>query len=214
MRLTALASGWLMAAAILIAASAGEAGTTVQGQAPTSFQNDAGITHDIVVNVLVGVDSVTHQSCLIVGGTYYDANCQIPGAGGGGGGSGGAITAVQLPSALGSTSAAGSLSVTFASDQLLPGFASTPTFNCGTGCGTAIPVTPAEASGTITTGGSFQQIFASNSSRANCSIQNPVTATEPLYVHWTATTASSANSQSLGPGDDHGPLLRRQWVLT
>lgn len=70
------------------------------------------------------------------------------------------------------------------------------------GC-TGIAVTaynPPDASSTVTTGGSFQQVFAANSARINCFVQNPTSASEPLYVHWTSATPTVANSASLGPG--------------
>jgi hypothetical protein len=73
---------------------------------------------------------------------------------------------------------------------------------CTTGTGVAgnTPFNPTEASGTVTTGGAFQTVFSSNSSRTNCFVMNPTSATEPLYVHWTSATATTANSATLGPG--------------
>lgn len=59
---------------------------------------------------------------------------------------------------------------------------------------------PADASTTVTTGGTFQTVFPSNTSRVNCFIQNPTSATEVLYVHWNTASASTSNSASLGPG--------------
>lgn len=59
---------------------------------------------------------------------------------------------------------------------------------------------PADASGAVATGLTFQQIFATNTSRVNCFVMNPTTATEPLYVHWTTASPTLANSASLGPG--------------
>ena len=75
----------------------------------------------------------------MVGGT--GGNPSLSGGGSSGAG-GGAVTAaaasyaagalLQLPSVLGATTKAGSVSFAFATDQLLPGFAATPTFNLGT----------------------------------------------------------------------------------
>lgn len=39
-----------------------------------------------------------------------------------------------------------------------------------------------DISGTVTVGGTYQQVAAANSSRKNCTIQNPSTATEALNV--------------------------------
>ncbi|HWE98839.1 MAG TPA: hypothetical protein VG248_03495 [Caulobacteraceae bacterium] len=68
----------------------------------------------------------------------------------------------------------------------------------GTGGNTA--VTPTDAAGTIATGGTFQTVFASNSSRTNCLIANPITATETLFVHYTAASATTSNSIGLAAG--------------
>jgi hypothetical protein len=63
-----------------------------------------------------------------------------------------------------------------------------------------IAYAPPDASTTVTTGGTFQTVFASNTSRTNCFIENPTSATEPLYVHWTTASPTTSNSASLGPG--------------
>ncbi len=57
-------------------------------------------------------------------------------------------------------------------------------------------------SGSITTGGTFQTLLASNSSRKGCLIQNPTTASEPLYVSVGIATGSAtlAKAFSLAPG--------------
>lgn len=61
--------------------------------------------------------------------------------------------------------------------------------------------TSTDASGTVATGGAFQSIIAANSSRQGCLVQNPVSATEPLYVFFGATAnATTSNSFSLNPG--------------
>jgi hypothetical protein len=78
----------------------------------------------------------------------------------------------------------------------------------GNASGTPIPVvatgagaTTTNGSSSITTGGTFQSALASNSSRKGCLIQNPVAATETLFVFLGATgSATTANSISLSPG--------------
>jgi hypothetical protein len=58
-------------------------------------------------------------------------------------------------------------------------------------------------SATISVGGSFQTVLAQNSSRKGCFIQNPITATEPLYVYvysGTSGTPSLAGAIGLGAG--------------
>lgn len=65
----------------------------------------------------------------------------------------------------------------------------------------SLALTTTNASGTITSGGTFQSILASSATRKGCLIQNPTTATEPLYVFFGANgSATTANSISLGPG--------------
>jgi hypothetical protein len=65
---------------------------------------------------------------------------------------------------------------------------------------TPAALTPLDFSSTVATGGTFQTVFTASSSRTSCFIQNPTSATEPLYVHWTAASPTLANSASLGPG--------------
>ena len=43
-------------------------------------------------------------------------------------------------------------------------------------------------------------MFAANTSRVNCTIQNPPTATEILYVHYTSASPTTSNSVGLGAG--------------
>lgn len=50
----------------------------------------------------------------------------------------------------------------------------------------AVPST--DASGTVTTGGTYQTILASNTSRKGCTVQNPPTATEVLNIRVGSTT--------------------------
>ena len=66
---------------------------------------------------------------------------------------------------------------------------------------TVAPATTTNASGTIVTGGTFQSILASSGTRVGCLIQNPTTATEPLYVFFGANaSATTAKSISLAAG--------------
>jgi hypothetical protein len=61
-------------------------------------------------------------------------------------------------------------------------------------------ITPLDLSSTVATGGTFQTAIASSGSRTSCFVQNPTSATEPLFVHWTAASPTTSNSASLGPG--------------
>ena len=64
-----------------------------------------------------------------------------------------------------------------------------------------IAKTTTNGSSTVTAGGTFQSALASNGSRTGCLIQNPVTATENLFVFFGTTgSATTANSISLGAG--------------
>lgn len=66
-----------------------------------------------------------------------------------------------------------------------------------------LAVTPTDKGGTITVGGTSQTAIAANTSRKGCWIQNPVNATEDLYVSSTAaavTTAGTPDDADLGPG--------------
>lgn len=66
-----------------------------------------------------------------------------------------------------------------------------------------IPSTATSTNGstTVTTGGTFQSVLASNASRKGCLIQNPAAATESLFVFFGANaSATTANSFSLAAG--------------
>lgn len=66
-----------------------------------------------------------------------------------------------------------------------------------------VAVTPTDKGGAITVGGASQIAIAANSSRKGCWIQNPVNATEDLYVSSTAaaaTTAGAPDDADLSPG--------------
>jgi hypothetical protein len=62
------------------------------------------------------------------------------------------------------------------------------------------PVASQNVSGTITSGGSFQTLSGANPSRNGCVIENPTTATEPLYVNVGSASPTTTNSFSLAPG--------------
>ena len=63
------------------------------------------------------------------------------------------------------------------------------------------PVTTTVTAPTVTTGGTFQSVLSSNASRNGCLVQNPVAATETLFVYFgTNASASTAKSISLSPG--------------
>lgn len=62
-------------------------------------------------------------------------------------------------------------------------------------------LTTTNGSGAIATGGTFQSILAASSTRKGCLIQNPTTASEPLYVYFGANaSATTANAITLAPG--------------
>jgi hypothetical protein len=64
-----------------------------------------------------------------------------------------------------------------------------------------VALTTTNVSSTITSGGSFQSVIAALNTRAGCLIENPTTATEPLYVYFGAnSSATAATSISLAPG--------------
>jgi hypothetical protein len=76
-------------------------------------------------------------------------------------------------------------------------------------------------SGTITTGGAFQVIGATNAFARGVFIQNPLSATEPLYANPVAATtggATAAQSIALAPGqwyqDKAEPWIWRSWRLS
>lgn len=82
--------------------------------------------------------------------------------------------------------------------------------NCQIGCssGTINPlaVTPTDKGGTIAVGGTAQNAVASNASRKGGWCQNPVNATEDLYVSFTgsATVGGAGNQADLAPGQSVG----------
>ena len=65
-------------------------------------------------------------------------------------------------------------------------------------------VIPAEAqldgSGTITTGGTAQQVFAARSTRSYLFCQNPIAATEPLLINAPGVAGATNGSYELAAG--------------
>jgi hypothetical protein len=76
-------------------------------------------------------------------------------------------------------------------------------------------------SGTITTGGSFQLIGATNAFARGIFVQNPLSALEPLYLNPVAAStvsATTAQSIALAPGqwyeDKAEPCIWRSWRIS
>lgn len=57
-----------------------------------------------------------------------------------------------------------------------------------------------DASGTVTSGGTSQQVMPANLSRTYLMCQNPITATETLFVSVDTAASTSAGSIELAPG--------------
>lgn len=67
--------------------------------------------------------------------------------------------------------------------------------------GAVTATTAASTGATITLGNTFQTLLAGSSKRQGCSIQNPTTATEVLYVNFGVLgSATTANSFSIPAG--------------
>lgn len=78
-----------------------------------------------------------------------------------------------------------------------------PTFPTGGGGQTISPVqgTLTDKSGTITSGSTSQVASAVNANRKYLLLENPTTASEPLYFNFTTAASTSASgSYSLAPG--------------
>ncbi len=61
--------------------------------------------------------------------------------------------------------------------------------------------TTTDSSSTVTAGGTFQSAIAASATRLGCLVENPVSATETLFVFPGANgSATTANSVSLAPG--------------
>lgn len=58
-----------------------------------------------------------------------------------------------------------------------------------------------DRSGSITAGGTAQQLIAVNSARKYLFIRNPITATERLWFNFTTTAVADSPSIALDPGD-------------
>lgn len=57
-----------------------------------------------------------------------------------------------------------------------------------------------DGSGTVTAGGTSQQVFAINTNRSYLMCQNPTTATETLFFNLSAAASTTAGSLELAPG--------------
>lgn len=69
----------------------------------------------------------------------------------------------------------------------------------------AVGITPdlgalTNRSGTIAVGGTSQQIMAANTSRRYLMVQNPIAASEPLFVNFGAVASAAATSYELAAG--------------
>jgi hypothetical protein len=68
-------------------------------------------------------------------------------------------------------------------------------------CAAVGPRDGTDGSTSVTLGNTFQTILAQNKARRSCLLQNPTTATEPLYVYFGVLgSATIAKSFSLAPG--------------
>lgn len=90
------------------------------------------------------------------------------------------------------------------------------TATCAAG-GTApapVSVTSTNLSGTVTTGGTFQVLSAASTTRAGCFIQNPITATETLFVFFGANgSALTTKAVNLAPGSAVGCATQGGGIL-
>lgn len=57
-----------------------------------------------------------------------------------------------------------------------------------------------DGSGTLTTGGTSQQVFPANAGRYYVMCQNPITATETLFVNFGSAASTSGGSYELAAG--------------
>jgi len=62
-----------------------------------------------------------------------------------------------------------------------------------------------DRSGTVTTGGSSQQIMAVNANRKSIIIENPIAATETLFFNFTSAASTTSASIGLAPGGIYSP---------
>ncbi len=63
-----------------------------------------------------------------------------------------------------------------------------------------IGVVPTDGSGTLTNGGASQTVFAARPTRSLLICQNPITATEPLFLNFGAAASTAGGSIELAPG--------------
>jgi hypothetical protein len=76
----------------------------------------------------------------------------------------------------------------------LPGVASATTFIAGT------PGRLIDGSGTVAAAAASQTVFAANPYRAFLTCQNPISATEPLFVNFNAAASTTGGSVELAAG--------------
>lgn len=112
---------------------------------------------------------------------FVQYGSSLPTSGGGGGSSNATIVGP-----LGSQTSPNGVSVTIASDQAAVAIK-------------GVSVTTTDKAGTLTSGGAAQTAIASNASRKGWCIQNPVSATEDLFVRVNGT-ASASTGVDLSPG--------------
>lgn len=98
-----------------------------------------------------------------------------------------AAIAGQLPASLGAKTSALSLSVAPSTDGVFTVVGSRS-------------ATLTDGSGTLTTAATSQQVFAANATRAYLMIQNPITATETLFVNIGTAASTTGGSIELAPG--------------
>ncbi len=80
---------------------------------------------------------------------------------------------------------------------------------------TPLQKTSTNGSTTVTLGGTFQTLLAASATRDGCVIQNPTTATEPLYVFVGITgSATTAAAYSLSPGATFNCANQNGMVIT
>lgn len=72
--------------------------------------------------------------------------------------------------------------VTYAAGQVRPITVDINGNGCNSLSGGPTGAVSSDISGTIASGGSYQTAAAANSNRKNCTLENPTTATEPLFV--------------------------------
>lgn len=62
------------------------------------------------------------------------------------------------------------------------------------------PYTPTDVPGTIAAANTLQLVFAANPARVQCSVGNPVSASEPLMIYYQSGTPTLSHAFPLAPG--------------